>query len=48
MSSGHCKKLWGAIFPFQVESPPSSRTMGTAARRIAESDSFPIQSFIDP
>ena len=32
MSSCQCKRLEGAIFPFQVEPPPGYRTMNTCAR----------------
>jgi hypothetical protein len=49
MLSGQYKSLESAIFPFQVESPPQlSDHEHEYPGRIAESNSFPIQSFIDP
>jgi hypothetical protein len=49
MLSGQYKSLESAIFPFQVESPPQlSDHEHEYPGRIAESNSFPIQSLIDP
>jgi hypothetical protein len=49
MLSGQYKSFESAIFPFQVESPPQlSDHEHEYPGRIAESNSFPIQSYIDP